>query len=76
MEDKDLKTIELLDNLDKSHPMVAYFQKENIELKHKVVEAAKYTKGDSSRNPSIPTTQEKGKQVINVEEFNVPEQIG
>jgi len=54
--------------------MVAFLHKENMELRHKVVKAATYSEGESSRKPSKPTSGDKGKQVIVVEELNVPEQ--
>lgn len=73
MEEEKANEIEKLqDDLDKAHIHISYLQKENRELKHTTSHEAQKVEGDIFKGPSKTNAQEKGKQVIDVEDMEEP----
>lgn len=66
-EDKDVDFAQLQDTLSKTHLQIAYLQRENREIRYTEGKVTQQNEKGMSKKPPMPTTQEKGKQVISVE---------
>lgn len=70
IEYKDLRIMELQEQLDKAHLTIAYFQQPNRELRHKVSQGIiQPSEGEPTGKTSVHAAKGKSKHIIDVEEI-------